>query len=214
MTSPSSLRLLWRNSRPIGDRIAQPRLGKCPQSQPATIARTARFVIKLIARPCAVEWSAQVSTALDDLTLSHRDHRGLDNDMSFGACPLANQRLECSIIFRAAIRIARAIFRDHPYENCSRSNYFGPAHRRREKMSIAERYVRNRDSRVGCKRLSRLRYGYLPVGESRAADLRERVNPDDQPFAGTVKIRDFIKRPPLATLGPLAVARVQQRERI
>src|SRR5579862_187052 len=73
--------LLSRNWRPIGDRISQSRLLESPQTQAATIARAASFVIKLIAGPGALQRRSQLRPAPDNFAFLQIDHRRHDADL-------------------------------------------------------------------------------------------------------------------------------------
>ena len=59
-----------------------------------------------------------------------------------------------------------------------------------------------------------LGYNEISIRQRRAADLREVIEPDDQPLRNAVKICDVFKSAPLAALRALAVAGMQKRQQM
>src|ERR1700712_2620334 len=88
-------------------------LAKCPQSQNAALAYTARFGLTGIARPTYMERCAQFNSQPDDLVFTHGDQRRFNPNLAlFRAHP--DELIECLIVSRPAVRIARAILLYRP----------------------------------------------------------------------------------------------------
>jgi hypothetical protein len=75
--------LLSLNSDLIGDKIADPCFGKYTKPQPATIARAARRVCKLVAGPSAIQRRARFHFPLYNFPFLHAVDRRLNFEMSF-----------------------------------------------------------------------------------------------------------------------------------
>src|SRR5580658_8996006 len=81
---PTEAALLWRNSHAIGDRVGFASLVKRPQAQPATVARPASGVPKLITRPGKAQRRSELNSAPNDFAFAHADHGRDDLDLRFG----------------------------------------------------------------------------------------------------------------------------------
>src|SRR6266478_3861393 len=71
---------------------------------------------------------AQFDATPDDLAFFQRNDRSNDFDLRLRPRPHADQFLERPVVFRPAIRVAGAVFRDCSDVNRSRANRLCPAH--------------------------------------------------------------------------------------
>src|SRR5208283_3450196 len=97
----------------------------------------------------------------------------------------------CLIELRTAVRIARAILLHRANVDVLRTQHFGPAHRRRQEMRVADRYVGNRYllSDLGAS----FRNGDLLIRQCRAADGAEKRRPNQQPVADAQSLADSLE---------------------
>src|SRR6516164_5633529 len=198
------------SSQPVRNRIGNTRFGKSPQTQQATVAGPARFLLSLIARPSEMQRCAQVESPPDDFALLHADYRSHHFNLRFGLCAYADQLLKHAVILRPAIRVPGAVFLHGADVNRSCADGLGPAHRRAQKVSIAEGHVGYGDG-ASRSRLHQLILGHSNprVCERGSADCAKMVELDHQPLSDAVKIGDLLKSAPFSLLRPLAIACVE-----
>src|ERR1700683_1213692 len=130
-------RTLWRNWRPICDRVAHADLIESSEPQPATIAYAAGLIFELIAGPGEVERRFELCAATDDFAFAHVDDRGGDLDFRFWLGALADHPLEGFVILRAAVGITGTVFEDGADVDGVRVEDFGPGDGGREEVGIA-----------------------------------------------------------------------------
>jgi len=125
-----------------------------------------------------------------------------------------NQLLKHAVIFRPAVRITGTIFRNRSDVDCARSNHFRPAYCHGKKVSIAKRNVGhwNRAAlRPGRAQLI-FRHGNLFVCQRRPANRAKMIELHHKALTRAVEVRNLFEGPALASLRPLPVACVKQRD--
>src|SRR5437660_6980525 len=200
------------NGSSVRDRIGRAGFGKGAQPQQATIASAAGGIFVLVARPSEMQRGTQFDASPDNLAFLQRDDRRNDFDLRFRPRAQADQLLERTVILRATVRIAGAVFRHRSYINRSCANRLRPAHRHGKKMRIPERdvgYGNRVAARAGCAQLI-LRYRNALVRERRTANRAKVFEVRDKPIAHAVEIRNFVERAPFALLCALAITGVEQ----
>jgi len=157
---------------------------------------------------------AQLDALANDFAFLQADHRRGDFNICFRAGAYANQFLKDAIIFRAAIRIAGAVFRDRANVDGISADDFSPADRYGKKMGVAKRDVGDGDfADVSVVRnVLMLRDGDAPVGKRGASDGAKMIQLNDQPVGHMIKIGDGFERLALALLSALSITGVQQRD--
>src|SRR6266700_1189613 len=201
-----------RNHSPVRNRIGGACFSKRPQAQQATVASAASHLFVLVARPRQIQWCAKLQAAPDDFAFLQRDDRRDHFYLRLWPRSYAYQILENFVVFRSAIRIARAVFRHRSNVNRARADRFRPTHRHGKKMRVAKWHVRYRNRaamRAGRAQLV-FRYGNLFVCQRGPTNRAEMVELHHQPFAHAVEIRDVFESPPLAPLRSLPVACMKQ----
>ena len=157
---------------------------------------------------------SQFQAPPDDFALFHLDDRGHDFDSRFRPRSGVNQLLKHAVIFRPAVRITGTIFRNRSDVDCARSNHFRPAYCHGKKVSIAKRNVGhwNRAAlRPGRAQLI-FRHGNLFVCQRRPANRAKMIELHHKALARAVEVRNLFEGPALASLRPLPVACVKQRD--
>src|ERR1700730_15401676 len=91
-----------------------------------------------------MEGSAQFKAKANDLCLPQMDQWRDDFYFTF-LCPCLDDLVEGPIVCRATIGVARTVLLDGSYVNLFRAQHLGPTHRNRQKMSVAEGNVGDRD---------------------------------------------------------------------
>src|SRR6266851_510997 len=115
-----------RRAGPVSDGVFDARLFGGAQAKRATVANAAGGLFFLVARPSQLERCSQLAPAPYDLALAQVDDRSDDFKLGLGACPRADDAVEGCVVFRAAIGIARAVFRHRADENLFRAEDFTP----------------------------------------------------------------------------------------
>src|ERR1700722_7659488 len=157
---------------------------------------------------------AELDALANDFAFLQGDHRRGDFNICFRAGAYANQFLKDKIIFRAAIGIAGAVFRNRADVNGVSADDFSPADRYGKKMGVAKRDVRDGDFVcASCFRnMLMLRDGDAPVGKCGASDGAKMIQLNDQPVWHMIKIGDGFECLALAILRALPITSVQQRD--
>src|ERR1700730_3737374 len=153
---------------------------------------------------------AELDAFADDLAFLQGDHRRCDFNMRLRASAHANQFLKDAIIFRAAIGIAGAVFRDRADVDGVSADDFRPAYRYGKKMRVAKRHISNGyfvTTRVG-RNVLMLWYGDGAVGKRGAADGSKMIQLNNQLLMHTIKIRDGFECLPFTFLRSLPITDV------
>ena len=154
---------------------------------------------------------AELDALANDFAFLQGDYRRSDFNICFRAGACANQFLKDTMIFRAAIGIAGAVFRDRADVDGVSADDFRPADRYGKKMRVAKRDVCDGDF-VGLRMVRNmlmLRDGDAPVGKRGASDSSKMIQLNDQPVGHMIKIGDGFECLALALLRALPITGVQ-----
>src|SRR5271170_5866344 len=155
-----------------------------------------------------MERSGQFKAKLNDLTLAHMDERSDDFDVSLPSSS-ADKLLKRLIIRGTAVGIAGTVLLDGPNQHLFRPQHLGPADSGGEEVSVTKWNVgdRNRLANRFCFRS--IRYSDRGVGQRRASDLAEDVDPEMQELGEMQRLGYGAGALQLAPLSTLAVAEVK-----
>src|ERR1700687_4132542 len=92
-----------------------------------------------------MQWSAYLDAFTNNCAFFQRNHGSYDFDKGFRAGADAYELLEGSIVFRAAIRVAGAVFRDRADVDDTGARGFCPAYADGKKMRVAKGHVGDGD---------------------------------------------------------------------
>src|ERR1700693_4442423 len=156
---------------------------------------------------------AELDALANDFAFLQGDHRRCDFNMRFRPRAHPNQFLKDAIIFRAAIWIAGAVFRDCADVDGLSADNFSPASCYGKEMRVAKRHVSNGyfAGASAVRNLLMFRDCDAPIRKGGAADGSKMIELNNQPVLHMIKIRDGFERLPFAVLRPLSVTGVQQR---
>src|ERR1700676_765316 len=158
-----------------------------------------------------MQGGAELDALANDFAFLQGDHWCGDFNVCFRAGARANQFLKHTIIFRAAIGIARAVFRDRADVDGVSADDFRPAYRYGKKMRVAKRDVSDGYfvSAGAVRDVLMLGDGDVPVSQRGAADGSKMIQLNYQPLLHLIKIRDGFECLALALLRALPITGVQ-----
>src|ERR1700736_3126217 len=154
---------------------------------------------------------AELDALANDFAFLQGDYRRGDFNMRLGTSAHANQFLKNSVIFRAAIGIGRAVFRDRADVDGVSADDFRPAYRYGKKMRVAKRHVSDGYfvSAGAVRDVLMLGDGDVPVSQRGSADGSKMIQLNYQPLLHMIKIRDGFECLALALLRALPITGVQ-----